>query len=50
VAWLILGKHEMSDWLVRDVTVFGIASGRRWMLIALGLIAIGIIMTWQIDR
>jgi hypothetical protein len=37
----------MSDWLVRDVTVFGIASGQRWMLIALSLIAIAIIMTWR---
>jgi hypothetical protein len=40
----------MAEWLVRDVTVFGITSGQRWMLIALALIAIGIIMTWQIDR
>jgi lipoprotein signal peptidase len=40
----------MADWLVRDVTAFGIASGQHGMLIALALIAIGIIMTWQIDR
>jgi hypothetical protein len=40
----------MADWLVTEVTVLGIASGQRWMLIALALIAIGLIMTWQIDR
>jgi len=33
----------MSDRLVRDATVFGIASGQRWMLIALGLIASGLL-------
>jgi hypothetical protein len=33
----------MADWLVMEVTVFGITSGQRWMLIALALIAIGLL-------
>ncbi len=41
----------MSDWLVRDLTVFGFSSGQQhWMFVALGLIAIGIFMTWKLDK
>ena len=40
----------MSDWLVRDATVFGVASVQHWMPIALALIAVGIFMTWKLDR
>jgi hypothetical protein len=32
----------MSDWFVRDVTVFGFSSGQHWMLVAVAIIAIGI--------
>ena len=46
----ITAEAEMADWLVSEVTVFGIASGQRWIPIAVALIAIGIIMIWQIDR
>jgi hypothetical protein len=40
----------MSDWLVRGATVFGYQTGQRWMFVALGIIAIGILVTWKLDR
>ena len=40
----------MSDWLVRGVAVFGYPAGQRWWFVALGLIAIGLFMTWKLDK
>jgi hypothetical protein len=39
----------MGDWLVRQFTVFGIP-GQNWMLIALGIILIGIATAWWSNR
>jgi hypothetical protein len=40
----------MGDWLVRDFTIFGMPGGQNWMLIALVIIAVGIVVTWWFDR
>jgi hypothetical protein len=40
----------MGDLLVRDFTVFGITGGQNWMLAALAIIAVGIVVTWWLDR
>jgi hypothetical protein len=40
----------MGDWLVGDFTVFGITGGQNWTLIALAIIAIGIVITLWLDR
>jgi hypothetical protein len=40
----------MADWLVRKNTLFGFSFGQQWMLIALALIALGVFMTWKLDR
>jgi hypothetical protein len=40
----------MSDWLVRGATVYGYPAGQRWWFVALGLIAIGLFMTWKLDK
>lgn len=40
----------MTDWLVRDVTVFGSSSGQHWWFVAIGIIALGVFMTWKLDR
>jgi hypothetical protein len=34
----------MGDWLVRNLTVFGV-QGQNWMLIALAIILIGIVLS-----
>jgi hypothetical protein len=39
----------MGDWLVRDFTTFG-APVQNWMLIALALIAGGIVVSWWLDK
>jgi hypothetical protein len=39
----------MGEWLVRHFTVVGI-QGQNWMLIALAIIAVGIVVSWWIDR
>jgi hypothetical protein len=40
----------MGGWLVQDFTIFGITGGQNWMLIALAIIAVGIVVTWWLDR
>jgi hypothetical protein len=40
----------MSDWLVRDATVFGFSSSQLWILVAVAVIAIGIFVTRKLDR
>jgi hypothetical protein len=39
------GGTSMGDWLVWNFTVFGITGGQNWMLIALAIIAVGIVVT-----
>jgi hypothetical protein len=41
---------SMSDWLLRDFMIFGITGGQNWMLIALAILAVGIVVTWWLDR
>jgi hypothetical protein len=39
----------MGDWLVRGFTVLGVPI-QNWMLIALAIFAVGIVVTWCLDR
>jgi hypothetical protein len=40
----------MHDWLVRDFAVFGITGGQNWMLIALAMVAVGVVIAWWLGR
>jgi hypothetical protein len=39
----------MGDWLVRHFTIFG-GTVQNWMLVALAIIAAGIILSWCLNR
>ena len=40
----------MRDWLVRDFAIFGITGSQNWMLVALAIVAVGIIATWRLGK
>jgi hypothetical protein len=40
---------SVGDWLVRGSTVFGVPA-QNWMLIALAIIAVGITVSWWLNR
>jgi hypothetical protein len=40
---------SMGDWLTRHFTIFG-GTVQNWMLITLAIIAVGIILSWCLNR